>query len=236
MEAHRIFTTNCNTHRICWDQHPRFNIGDVVEFSLTNDDVVQAIAVEQDGDNMIFCMMDCLPGKYEMYRQAINCGDYENSDLRKKLNNELIDLFPVDLVTKLIPFKNDDFLRIPTEKEIFGDNQYGKYESALVEQWEGAKQGGRKLTESDLVYQPEDRADQQGESGMNEMKWIPIRERSPQPFVTVIVTISANWVTTSYMLPDKRWIDSEGEEYCIADTVTAWMPFPEAYKEESEDD
>ena len=139
MEAHRIFTTNCNTHRICWDQHPRFNVGDVVEFSLTNDDVVQAIAVEQDGDNMIFCMMDCLPGKYQMYRQVINCCGYENSDLRRKLNNELIDLFPEDLVAKLIPFENGDFLRIPTEKEIFGDNQYGKYESALVEQWEPMK-------------------------------------------------------------------------------------------------
>ena len=135
----RIFTTDRNTNYICWDQHPYFNVGDVVKFSLTNDDVVQAMAVEQDGDNMIFCMMDCLPGKYEMYCQAINCGDYENSDLRKKLNNELIDLFPVDLVAKLIPFENGDFLRIPTEKEIFGENKYGERESMLVEQWEPMK-------------------------------------------------------------------------------------------------
>lgn len=135
----RIFTTDCNTRYICWDQHPRFNVGDVVEFTLTNDDVAQAMAVKQDGDNMIFCMLDCLLGKYEMYYQVNNCDDYENSDLRKKLNNELIDFFPENLVVKLIPFENGDFLRIPTEKEIFGDNQYGKYESMLVEQWEPMK-------------------------------------------------------------------------------------------------
>ena len=139
MEIHKIFATDRNINYICWDQHPYFNVGDVVKFSLTNDDVVQAMAVEQDGDNMIFCMMDCLPGKYEMYCQAINCGDYENSDLRKKLNNELIDLFPVDLVAKLIPFENGDFLRIPTEKEIFGENKYGERESMLVEQWKPMK-------------------------------------------------------------------------------------------------
>lgn len=71
---------------------------------------------------------------------------------------------------------------------------------------------------------------------MSEMKWIPIRERLPQPFVTVIVTTSANWVTTAYMLPNKRWADYEGEEFRIADAVTAWMPFPEAYEEDGSDE
>lgn len=147
----RIFTTDCNTHYICWDQHPYFNVGDIVEFALTNDDVVQAIAVKQDGDNMIFCMLDCLPGKYEMYYQALNCDDYENSDLRKKLNNELIDFFPEDLVAKLIPFENGDFFRIPTEKEIFGENKYSECESNLVEQWEPMKKRRNRiaLNESD---------------------------------------------------------------------------------------
>lgn len=130
MKIQRIFTTDCNA---------RFNVGDIVEFTLINDDAAQAIAVKQDGDNMIFCMLDCLPGKYEMYCQAINCGDYENSDLRKKLNNELIDFLPEDLVVKLIPFENGDFLRIPTEKEIFGENKYSECESNLVEQWEPMK-------------------------------------------------------------------------------------------------
>lgn len=139
MEIHKIFTTDRNTNYIYWDQHPRFNVGDIVEFSLTNDDAVQAMAVEQDGDNMIFCMLDCLPGKYEMDNRGVIYGHYNSCDLRRKLNNELIDLFPKDLVAKLIPFENGDFLRIPTEKEIFGENEYGERESMLVKQWKPMK-------------------------------------------------------------------------------------------------
>lgn len=65
---------------------------------------------------------------------------------------------------------------------------------------------------------------------MSGMMWIPIRERLPKSFVTVIVTTSTNFVTTAYMLPNKRWVDHEGEEFCIADVVIAWMPLPEPYK------
>lgn len=71
---------------------------------------------------------------------------------------------------------------------------------------------------------------------MNEMKWIPVTERLPKSFETVIVTTSENVVTTAFMNDDQKWRYLEVTERCFKAVVTAWMPFPEPYKEESEDD
>ena len=40
----------------------------------------------------------------------------------------------------MVPFGNGDYLRLPTEKEIFGENYYGEYESPYVQQWKPMKQ------------------------------------------------------------------------------------------------
>ena len=39
----------------------------------------------------------------------------------------------------MAPFDNGDLLRLPTEKEIFGENYYGEYESPYVKQWKPMK-------------------------------------------------------------------------------------------------
>ena len=39
----------------------------------------------------------------------------------------------------MVPFENGDFLRLPTEKEIFGVNEYGEKEPDSVEQFEPMK-------------------------------------------------------------------------------------------------
>lgn len=67
-------------------------------------------------------------------------GGYEASDLRKKLNGEILDRFPADIKALMVPFDNGDLLRIPTEKEIHGENYFGEYESPYVAQWEPMKQ------------------------------------------------------------------------------------------------
>ena len=36
-------------------------------------------------------------------------------------------------------YKRQDLLRLPTEKEIFGENYYGEYESPYVKQWKPMK-------------------------------------------------------------------------------------------------
>ena len=112
-----------------------FKVGDIIKVKLTNDVKVQAMAMQQEEDGMIFCLVDCLPGEYPMNSTRTNEGGYEESDLRKKLNGEILNLFPAELKAMMAPFDNGDLLRLPTEKEIFGENYYGEYESPYVKQW-----------------------------------------------------------------------------------------------------
>lgn len=45
----------------------------------------------------------------------------------------------------MIPFDNGDLLRLPTEKEIFGENYYGEYESPYVKQWKPMKKRRKRM-------------------------------------------------------------------------------------------
>ena len=112
-----------------------FKVGDVIKVRLTDGEKALAMAVQQEEDGMIFCLVDCLPGEYPMNETCTNEGGYEASDLRKKLNGEILNLFPVELTDMMIPFDNGDLLRLPTEKEILGENYHGEYESPCVKQW-----------------------------------------------------------------------------------------------------
>lgn len=116
-----------------------FKVGDKIKFKLTDDKKTQAMVVKQEEDGMIFCMVDYLPGEYMMNSIRTNEGCYKESDLRKKLNGEILNLFPAELKAMMVPFKNGDLLRLPTEKEIFGENYYGEYESPYVKQWKPMK-------------------------------------------------------------------------------------------------
>lgn len=116
-----------------------FKIGDIIKIKLADGTKVKAMAMQQEEDGMIFCLVDCLPGEYQMNSTCTNEGGYEESDLRKKLNGEILNLFPVELTDMMTPFDNGDLLRLPTEKEIFGENYYGEYESPYVKQWKPMK-------------------------------------------------------------------------------------------------
>lgn len=116
-----------------------FKVGDIIKVRLTDDEKAQAMAVQQEKDGMVFCLVDCLAKEYPMNETRTNEGGYEASDLRKKLNGEILDRFPADLKALMVPFDNGDFLRIPTEKEIHGENYYGEYESPYVTQWKPMK-------------------------------------------------------------------------------------------------
>lgn len=116
-----------------------FKVGDIIKVKLMDGVKVQAMAMQQEDDGMIFCLVDCLPDKYQMNSTCTNKGGYEESDLRKKLNGEILNLFPAELKAMMAPFDNGDLLRLPTEKEIFGENYYGEYESPYVKQWKPMK-------------------------------------------------------------------------------------------------
>lgn len=116
-----------------------YMVGDVIAFTLTDGEEVEALAVKQEQDGMIFCLVDCLNQEYSMNEEDSNRGGYEATDLRVKLNGEILDRFPADIREKMVAFANGDYLRLPTEKEIFGCNDYGKAEPDDVQQWEPMK-------------------------------------------------------------------------------------------------
>lgn len=120
-------------------QGESFIVGDIISFELNDGEKVEAMAVKQDGDTMIFCHVDCLKDEYPMNDRNTNKGGYEASKLRTTLRDVILPRYPEELVKKMVPFKNGDLLRIPTEKEIFGRNVYGDDEPEEVTQWEPMK-------------------------------------------------------------------------------------------------
>lgn len=119
----------------------RFEVGDRIHFKLYDGEKVEAIAVKQIGDNMLFIHTDCLKKEYPMYDEYNGDGysDFEDSDLRKHLNGDILSRFPRKIREKMVAFVNGDMLSIPTEKEIFGVNEYGEEEGTNVEQFECMK-------------------------------------------------------------------------------------------------
>ena len=51
-----------------------------------------------------------------MNKDNTNEGGYENSDLRKNLNGEILEQYPDKIRKRMVAFENGDLLRIPTEK------------------------------------------------------------------------------------------------------------------------
>ena len=86
-----------------------------------------------------FLLVDCLPGEYQMNSIRTNEGGYEESDLRKKLNGEILNLFPVELTDMMIPFDNGDLLRRRLRKRFSEKTATGEYESPYVKQWKPMK-------------------------------------------------------------------------------------------------
>lgn len=122
-----------------------FEVGDVIKFKLTTGEKVEAMAMKQDGDNMIFCFADCLEKECAM---DSNC--YENSKIRAFLNDDVLKSFPRKIHSHMVAFDNGDWLRIPTEKEIFGVNEYGEDEDNSVKQWKPMKKRKNRIVSQGL--------------------------------------------------------------------------------------
>ena len=165
-----------------------FKVSDIIKFKLTDGEKVQAMAVQQENDGMLFCLVDCLADEYPMNDTNINEGGYEGSDLRKKLNTEIVARFPADIKAMMVPFGNGDYLRLPTEKEIFGENYYGEYESPYVQQWKPMKQ-----RRNCIAFQ--------GKNGSLEWYWLQNKCRdSAANFACVSDASGARWYNASDFL------------------------------------
>ena len=112
-------------------------VGDIIGFTLTDGEYVEAMAVAKGNLGTLFVTVDCLAKEYRMNSTDTNEGGYEKSELRQKLNGEILDRFPDDIKSLMLPLENGDLLRIPTEREITGDNQYGEPDPKA--QWEPMK-------------------------------------------------------------------------------------------------
>lgn len=125
-----------------------FELGDVIRFKLKDGEKVQAKAVEITEEGMLFLTVDCLKDEYPMFKNPGGMGsmeiNYFNSDLRHALNGEILDRFPEEIRIRMVGMrigKTDSFdrFRIPTEREIFGENPYGTDEADTVKQFKGMK-------------------------------------------------------------------------------------------------
>lgn len=143
-----------------------FAVGDIISFTLNDGKIMEAIAAQHENDGMLFCAVDCLEQERPMMREGNDGKTYEESDLRKELNGEILHLFPGEIRERMIPFDNGDMLRLPTEKEIFGKNEYGEEEPEAVKQWEPMK-----LRRNRIAFQ--------GHNGAWEWYWLQNRLRDP---------------------------------------------------------
>lgn len=51
-----------------------FRVGDIIQFKLTDGEDIEAMAVKQESDGMLFCMVDCLTGECSMNDTNTNEG------------------------------------------------------------------------------------------------------------------------------------------------------------------
>jgi hypothetical protein len=99
-------------------------VGDVIQFTLKTGEIVQAMKMTEGG---IWCFVDCLEDECDMKRMD----EYLAAVLEQ---------FPEDIRQMMKPFEDGRMLRLPTEKEIFGKNEYGEKEPDTVRQWEPMKE------------------------------------------------------------------------------------------------
>ena len=120
------------------EEESKLDVGDEIGFALKNGTAIRALAVKKELDGMLFCSLNCLPECIPLSESG-ECDSYEESDVRKYLCENVYQTLPENIKESLVPFENGDFLRIPTEKEVFGKNKFGEEEPESVTQWEHMK-------------------------------------------------------------------------------------------------
>lgn len=111
----------------------QFEIGDVIGFTLTDGEEVEAMAMKVEDDGVIFALVDCLADEMPMQRNGKDI-------MRDYLNKDVYIRFPEEIRNMMKPFERGDMLRLMTQKEVFGKNYYdADEEDANVTQFEPMK-------------------------------------------------------------------------------------------------
>lgn len=107
----------------------KFQTGDTFTFKMKDGEKVKARAVQEDKNgNMLFIFEDCLKDEYTM-----------NQILNEGVMGKIYKRMPKKIRKKMAAFENGEYLRLPTEKEIFGINEYGEEDDEEVVQFECMK-------------------------------------------------------------------------------------------------
>ena len=163
-----------------------FQVGDIINLTLSDGEQAQAMAMKQEQDGMIFLLVDCLRDEYRMNAEDSNRGGYNASDLKVSMDGEILDRFPAELRERMVPFEDGSLLRLPTEKEIFGKNEYGEKEPESVVQWEPMK-----LRRNRIAFQ--------GMNGPWEWYWLANKVKgSAASFASVLPNGYATYYGASY--------------------------------------
>ena len=155
----------------------QFEVGDIIKFKLNDGEKVQAMAVKETSKGMLFMLVDCLAKEYPMFTSLEDMTEdyftYENSDLRKALNSEIIARFPEKIRSRMVTLDNGDMLRIPTEREIFGENVYGQEESDTVKRFKPMKKRRNRIAF-------------QGKEGAWEWYWLMNRHKDSASYFALV--------------------------------------------------
>lgn len=63
-------------------------------------------------------------------------------------------------------------------------------------------------------------------------RWIPCSERLPDINSDVLATLECGDLTYAWRFDDNYWCICEGDSTATTSEILAWMPLPEAYREE----
>ena len=64
-----------------------------------------------------------------------------------------------------------------------------------------------------------------------ENQWIPVTERLPEEWVTVLVNTKFGFIATAYIDITGKWRIAETREFMERRDITHWMPLPEPPKD-----
>lgn len=140
----------------------QFEVEDIIKFKLKDGEKVEAMAMQQTDEGMIFMLVDCLEKEYSMKEL-----------LAGALNGEILDRFPDKIREQMIPIAEEKYLRLATEKEVFGKNLYSEKEPDSVKRFKPMKIRRNRITS-------------QGKNGCYEWWWLQNKVKSFDEDVSIV--------------------------------------------------
>lgn len=116
-----------------------YQVGDVLSFMRTDGARLEALAVKEERDGMLFVTVDCVGIESMAHDPKERSGGYDRSLLRRRLNRVFVECFPQHIREQMVPFSNGDWFRLPTVRELFGGSAAAEREDPETGQWEPMK-------------------------------------------------------------------------------------------------